>query len=96
MLNVFMRCLTLRRISRKGVDTQKSSVYINTIDNEQGKNKMSIKIQVCGSEVQVYDDKSDAESVLVKTTEHLQGIAQFSLKDLEKAIEKFKNQKEGK
>lgn len=57
---------------------------------------MSIKIQVCGSEVQVYDDKSDAESVLVKTTEPLQGIAQFSLKDLVKAIEKFKNQKEEK
>lgn len=53
---------------------------------------MSIKIQVCGSEVQVYDDKSDVESFLVKTTEPLHGIAQFSFSDLLDAIEQFKTQ----
>ena len=57
---------------------------------------MAIMIQVCDSEVQVYDDKKNNESVLVKVKEPVQGIVQFSLKDLEKAIEKFKPQQEVK
>lgn len=58
---------------------------------------MAIMIQVCGSEVQVYDSTNlDGDSVLVKVKEPVRGIAQFSLKDLEKAVEKFKSQQEAK